>query len=178
MNFSSSVLGNYFRELALRNYQVEELSHESDTQLDILRFPWAGDIDCNIVNLVTNVGNDTKHVVLEDRFWILYFDGSKTQEGSGACCVLVDLERNKHYLSCRIEFECTNNTAKSLVQGLKKAIELNVKNSKKIGDSGQNPFQQQLRETHPKMEPLIQKELKKIVLSKFKIYKDMKRVFL
>ena len=106
------------------------------------------------------------------------FDGSKTQEGSRAYCILVDLERNKHYLSSRLEFECTNNIAEALVQGLKKAIELNVKNSKKIGDSGQNPFQQQLRETHPKMEPLIQKELNKTGLSKFKIYKDREKVFL
>ena len=61
---------------------------------------------------------------------------------------------------------------------MKKSIELNVKKLKVFGDSGQKPFQQQLRETQPKLEPLIQKELKKIVLSKFKIYKDMKRVFL
>ena len=32
-------------------------------------------------------------------------------------------------MSCRLEFECTNNTAEyeALVQGLKKAIELKVK---------------------------------------------------
>ena len=37
--------------------------------------------------------------------------------------------KNKHFLSCRLEFECTNNTSEyeALVQGLKKAIELKVK---------------------------------------------------
>ena len=90
VNFSSSVLGNYFLELDPGNYQAKEVTHESYTQLDLLWFSWDDDIDCNIVNLVTNVGNDTNQVVLEDRFWILYFDGSKTQEGSGAYCVLVD----------------------------------------------------------------------------------------
>ena len=48
------------------------------------------------------------------------------QQGAG--CVLIDPEKNKHFLSCRLEFECTNNTTEyeALVQGLKKAIELKV----------------------------------------------------
>ena len=58
-------------------------------------------------------------------------------EGSGAGCVLVDPKKNKHFLSCRLEFECTNNTNEyeALVQGLRKAIELKVKNLKVYGDS-------------------------------------------
>ena len=45
--------------------------------------------------------------------------------------------KNKHFLSCRLEFECTNNTAEyeALIQGLKKAIEFKVKNLKVYGDS-------------------------------------------
>ena len=68
---------------------------------------------------------------------MLFFDGSKTLEGSGACCVLIDPTKNKHFLSCRLEFECTNNTAEyeALVQGLRKSIELKVKNMKVYGDS-------------------------------------------
>ena len=59
------------------------------------------------------------------------------QEGSFAGCVLIDLENNNQFLSCRIEFEWKNNTVEyeSLVQGLKKSIELNVKNLKVFGDS-------------------------------------------
>ena len=58
-------------------------------------------------------------------------------EGSGASCVLIDPKINKHFISCRLEFKCTNNTAEyeALVQGLKKAIELKVKNLKVYGDS-------------------------------------------
>ena len=178
INFSSSVLGNYFLQLEPRNYQAKEVSGESDTQFDLLRFSHTYDIECNIVNLVTNVGNYTNQVVLEDRFWILYFDGSKTQEGLGDYCVLVDPERNKHYRFCRLGFKYATNTTKALVQNLKKSIELNVKKLKVFGDSRKNPFQQQLRETHSKMEPLIEKELKKLGLSNFKIYKDRKKVFL
>ena len=81
VNFSSSVLGNYFLEIELGNYQVEEFNFESDTQSNLLRFSQTPKIDCNIVNLVTNVEGATNQINLEDRFWILYFDGSKTQEG-------------------------------------------------------------------------------------------------
>jgi ribonuclease HI len=69
--------------------------------------------------------------------WTLYFDGSKSQEGSGAGCILTDPKGKRHLLSCRLEFECTNNTAEyeALVQGLKKSIDLNVKELKVFGDS-------------------------------------------
>ena len=59
MNYSSSLLGNYFLELEPGNYQVEEVICESDTQSDLLQFSWADDIYCNIVNIVTNIGDDT-----------------------------------------------------------------------------------------------------------------------
>ena len=64
-----------------------------------------------------------------DNFWTLFFDGSKTLEGSRVGYVLIDPKKNKHFLSCRLEFECTNNTIEyeALVQGLRKGIELKVK---------------------------------------------------
>jgi len=81
--------------------------------------------------------NRTSALEVENQFWLLYFDGSKNQEGSGAGCVLIDPEKNKHFLSCRLEFECTNNTAEyeAPIQGLKKAIEFKVRNLKVFGDS-------------------------------------------
>ena len=50
---------------------------------------------------------------------------------------MIDPKKNKQFLSCRLEFECTNKTIeyKDLVQGLRKAIELKVKNLKVFGDS-------------------------------------------
>ena len=51
----NSVLGNYFIKLELGNYQVEEASNISDTQPDLLRFSWANEIDCKIVDLVSDV---------------------------------------------------------------------------------------------------------------------------
>ena len=130
VNVSSSVLGNYILELEPGNYQAEEAICESHTQSDLLQFSRTDDIDCNIVNLLFNIESNTNQVDLEDIFWFLYFDGSKTQEGSGVGCVLIDSEKNKHFLSYRLEFESMNNTVEyeALFQGLRKAIELNVKN--------------------------------------------------
>ncbi len=70
-------------------------------------------------------------------FWFLYFDGSKYQEGAGAGCILVDPLANKFFISCRLEFECTNNIVEyeALLQGLKKAIDLKVKYLHVYGDS-------------------------------------------
>ena len=42
--------------------------------------------------------------------WTLYFDGSKSQEGLGVGCILIDPKGKHNFLSCRLEFECTNNT--------------------------------------------------------------------
>ena len=46
-------------------------------------------------------------------------------------------KKSKHFISCRLEFECINNTTEyeALIQGLKKAIEFKVKNLKVYGDS-------------------------------------------
>jgi hypothetical protein len=41
--------------------------------------------------------------------WTLYFDGSKSKEVSGARCILIDPKGKKNFMSCRLEFECTNN---------------------------------------------------------------------
>ena len=128
VNFSHSVLGNCFLELKPGNYQAEEANSESNEQFDLLQFSRTDNIDCNIVNLVFVSENRTSALEVENQFWLLYFDGSKTQEESGASCVLIDQEKNKHFLSCRLEFECTNNTAeyKALIHGLKKKLSLKL----------------------------------------------------
>ena len=89
VNFSHSVLGNYFIELETRNYQAKESNNGSNTQPELLQFSWDDKFDCNIVNLVSDVESSTSIVELANRFWVLYFDGSKAQEGSGADCILL-----------------------------------------------------------------------------------------
>ena len=69
--------------------------------------------------------------------WTLHFDGSKCKEGVGAGCILTDPKGDKNLIACRLEFECTNNTAEyeALIHGLNKAIELGVRKIHIFGDS-------------------------------------------
>jgi ribonuclease HI len=66
------------------------------------------------------------------QMWTLYFNGSKSQEGSGAGCILIDPKGKQNFMSCTLEFEYTNYTTEyeALVQGLKKSIDLNIKELK------------------------------------------------
>jgi len=70
-------------------------------------------------------------------YWTLHFDGSKSQEGAGSRCILRDSKRKLTILACRLEFEGTNNIDEyeALLQGLKKVVDLKVKNIKLFGDS-------------------------------------------
>jgi ribonuclease HI len=74
----------------------------------------------------------------KNQIWYLYFDGSKSKEGDGAGCIIIDLAGNKTLLTCRLEFECTNNVAEyeALLQGLKKALDMRIQNLIVFGDSG------------------------------------------
>jgi hypothetical protein len=76
-----------------------------------------------------NIAND-------EQIWSLYFDGSKSREGVGAGCVLIDPIGNKTFILYRLEFECTNTIAeyKELLQGLRKALDMDVKNLVVFGD--------------------------------------------
>ena len=77
--------------------------------------------------LETDKGNKKNDPL--SQIWTLYFDGSKSQEGFGEGCILINPIGKHHFLSCRLKFECTKNTVEyeALVQGLKKSIDLNVK---------------------------------------------------
>jgi hypothetical protein len=70
------------------------------------------------------------HATEKNQIWSLYFDGSKSKEGAGVGCVLIDPAGNKTLIACWLEFECTNNTAEyeALLQGLIKALDLNIQN--------------------------------------------------
>jgi ribonuclease HI len=73
----------------------------------------------------------------ENQIWSLYFDGSKSKEGAGAGCIIIDPAGNKTLLTCRLEFECTNNVAEyeALLQGLRKALDMRIQNLSIFGDS-------------------------------------------
>ena len=62
---------------------------------------------------------------------------SKSKEGVGVGCLLIDPKGNKTCIACRLEFNCTNNTMEyeALIQGLKNAIDLDIKVIIAYGDS-------------------------------------------
>lgn len=67
----------------------------------------------------------------------MYFDGSRSNDGVGARCVLIKSDGEKTMLACRLELECTNNVVdyETLVQGLYKAISLDVQYLQVFGDT-------------------------------------------
>jgi probable phosphoglycerate mutase len=69
--------------------------------------------------------------------WTLFFDGSKSNEGAGAGFILKDPKGNKSLISCRLEFQCTNNIVEyeALIHGLRKALDMKVKLLRMFGDS-------------------------------------------
>jgi ribonuclease HI len=69
--------------------------------------------------------------------WTLCFDGSKSQEGASVRCISINPVGKHSFFSYRLEIECTNNTFEyeAFVQGLKKIIDLNIKELVVFGDS-------------------------------------------
>ena len=60
------VLGNYFIELEPGNYQAKEASNTPDTQPDLLRFSRDDEIDCKIVDLVSDIVFNSSFVELDN----------------------------------------------------------------------------------------------------------------
>ena len=79
VNFSYPVLGNYLIELEPGNYQAEEVVNGLDIQPDLLWFSWDDNFQCNVVSLVSDVESRNSSVDVVDKFWVMYFDGSKMQ---------------------------------------------------------------------------------------------------
>lgn len=119
--YNNNRIGNYFVDSFLGNFNAHTspyLEHFVLSQVE--NFSQTDSSKC--INFIDNPVN-------KSLFWKLFFDGYKSNEGVGAGCVLVSPEGNKTMLTCRLEFDCTNNTAEyeALVQGLYKAIGLDIK---------------------------------------------------
>jgi ribonuclease HI len=69
--------------------------------------------------------------------WMLFFDGSQSLEGASVGCILKYPKWKKTLIACKLEFQCTNDTAEyeALLQGLKKEVDLKVDKIKVFGDS-------------------------------------------
>lgn len=129
--FINTILGNYCFDTFLRDFLAEESPVQDNTVLELLFYthePAPKDERKEI--------SEPKLGKKED-FWTLHFNGYKTKEGVGVGCVLIDPEKNKTLIACRLEFDCTNNIIEyeALIQGLRKAIDLGFKDLKVYGDS-------------------------------------------
>ena len=140
--YSNCIMGNYMYELGFGNFRAENSAFsENKQQHEICNVTFVSpnsslketinDVDnFNIVNIVES------KVVVHSSVWTLYFDGAKSKEGAGSGCLLVDPQGNKTCIACRLEFNCTKNTVEyeALIQGLKKAIDLGIKELIVYGD--------------------------------------------
>ena len=99
--FTDIIMGNYMVDSFSGNLEAETSSvQDLEQQSKFLHFTQvSGEI------LVLN----TSHLDLNNGLWSLYFDGSKSKEGAGAGCLLIDPHGKKYFVACRLEFECTNN---------------------------------------------------------------------
>ena len=142
--FTNSILGNYSFDICametyFREFHAETIEETvTITQLETPPYNPTNELSCIIVDDRTNfIEISSIDVTLDSIFWTLYFDGSNFLEGVAAGNILIDPQGNQHLMVGRLEFACTNNTAEygGLLQGLKKAIDMKVKNIKVFGDS-------------------------------------------
>ena len=127
--YNNTIIGNYSVDSFLGNFNAHTspyLEHSVLSQVE--NFSQTNSSKC--INFIDNPIN-------KSLFWKLFFDGSKSNEGAGIGCVLVSPKGNKTMLTYRLEFDCTNNTAEyeALVQGLYKAIKLDIKYLQILRDS-------------------------------------------
>ena len=129
--FINTILGNYCLDTFFGDFPAEEPSISNNYVSKLLfctHEPTSRDEEQNI---------DAPELGKKEDFWTLYFDGSKTKEGVGVGCVLIDLEKNKTLITCRLEFDSTNIVVEyeDLIQWLRKAIDLGINDLKVYGDS-------------------------------------------
>jgi hypothetical protein len=135
------MLGNFYFETFFGELELETSTYmDSNKQSELLQITQTDEPHYTILENCTNVdtNNSSKIVPIPCGFdleltdpsiWTLYFDGSRNKEGAGVGCLLIDPHGNKMMIACHLEFECTNNVVeyKSLVQGLRKAPDLDIK---------------------------------------------------
>ena len=73
----------------------------------------------------------------KDDLWQIYFDGSSSKEGAGACIVLISLGGDIICLMYKLEFQKNRNTVEyeALVLGLRAAKNLGIHQFSVFGDS-------------------------------------------
>lgn len=127
--FTNNIIGNYSAKSFLGSFNAQVSPFPTNTVISQIEiFSQTNSSKCI---------NFSNQIPKQSLFWTLFFDGLKSKDGAGAGCILINPQGDKTMLACRLEFQCTNNTAEyeALIQGLYKAIGLNVKYLQVYGDS-------------------------------------------
>jgi len=130
---------NFFLETRLGCYITQPSMTPPDTLLGLIPCPIGENETCTIhCNKSSSSDSNTSLARGPCTYdmWPMYFDGSKTQEGSRDGCVLTDTLQRKHLIYSHLDFECTKNTTKyeALIFVLYKSINLKVVVLKVVGD--------------------------------------------
>ena len=131
--FNNNILGNYSAKSFFGNFNAQQSPFPINSFTShIENFCHTDTSRC--VSIADEVVNKS---VDKPLFWSLYSDVSKSNDGAGEGCILVSPKGEKTMLSCRLEFECTNDIAEyeALIQGLYKEIGLNIQYLKAFSDS-------------------------------------------
>ena len=82
MLFTDTIMGNYMADSFFGNFEAEiSPVQNSVQQSEVFHFTQVSD-EISVLN--------TAHLDLNNGLWSLYFDGSKSKEGAGASCLLID----------------------------------------------------------------------------------------
>jgi hypothetical protein len=133
--FSTSILGNFCFETFFGELNAELSPNAiSYTQYELLHSTQIAEPHCTLVDI-----SSTNYSVepTNPNLWSLYFDISRSKDGVVAGCLLIDPHGNCTRLSCHLESKCSDNMAEyeTLVEGLRKTINMNVRCIEVFGDS-------------------------------------------
>ena len=117
------ILGNYSCDSHFENFspllsnvpltQNSKVIFQEEPPIPIEEFLFCHNLTLGLVEEEIgeqNIGDGKERSDCCTQIWTLYFDGSKSKEVSGPGCILINHKGKRHLLSCRLEFECTNNT--------------------------------------------------------------------
>ena len=131
----NSIIDNSFFQTFFGRSNVEHFSFpNSYKQSELFPCNQIVELYCTLVDIsFTN----SCTLFINSKSWTLYFDISKNEYGANDGCLLIDPCGNQTYLVFQLELGCTDTVAEyeSLIQGLRKAINMNVKYIEVFGGS-------------------------------------------
>jgi hypothetical protein len=131
----NSIIDNYCFETFFGWSNVELSSFaNSYKQSKLLPCNQIIELDCTLVDFsFTN----SCTLFTNSKSWTLYFDISRNEYGADVGCLLIDPCGNRTYLAVQLEPGCADTIVeyKTLIQELKKAINMNVKYIEVFGGS-------------------------------------------